>query len=209
MVRLAASRNLWLDEDGISMTEAMLVTPIVLFFVTFMVEMSVAVFHWNQTIKAVQVGSRYVSVSTPLMTRATYQTNMTSDYGSINQGNPTPIAALSTACGAGTTPCDTALMGRLLTGGDGVCGNGSAMVGMCDIAPWITTNNVLVTYSRSGLGYVGRPFGAVTTITVEVRNVSFNFMILDKMMPILNTITHPPHKASTTSEDLSNCDVLC
>lgn len=209
MVTKAKIRQFVSDETGISLTEALLVTPIVLFFVVFMVETSVAVFHWNQTIKAVQLGSRIVSVSTPLMTRATYETAMTGDYGSISEGDPTPSGARTVACGAGAGACDSALMNRLLTGGDGVCGSGSSLIGMCDVAPWIGPENVNVTYSRSGLGYVGRPFGAVTTTTVEVREITFDFMILDDMMPILSTITHPPHRASATSEDLSDCVTLC
>jgi Flp pilus assembly pilin Flp len=209
MVAHSAIRRFVADEDGVTLVEALLVTPIVLFFMTFMVEMTVAAFHWNQTVKAVQVGSRLTAVSSPLMTRETYEDFLTSDFGSNTQGGPTPSDALSISCGAGETACDSDLLDRVLTGGDGVCGDGSALVGMCDIAPWLTEDNITVTYSRGGLGYVGRPFGPVSTITLEARDVPFTFMLLDDLMPILSTITHPPHRVSSTSEDLSNCKILC
>ena len=80
---------------------------------------------------------------------------------------------------------------------------------MCDVAPWIRTDNVLVTYTRSGLGYVGRPFGPVSTVTVELRNVNFGFLLLTTLIPTLSNYTLPPHRVSTTSEDLSNCKALC
>jgi Flp pilus assembly pilin Flp len=209
MVAHSAIRRFVADEDGVTLVEALLVTPIVLFFMTFMVEMTVAAFHWNQTVKAVQVGARLTAVSSPLMTRETYEDFLTSDFGSNTQGGPTPSDALSISCGAGETACDSDLLDRVLTGGDGVCGDGSALVGMCDIAPWLTEDNITVTYSRGGLGYVGRPFGPVSTITLEARDVPFTFMLLDDLMPILSTITHPPHRVSSTSEDLSNCKILC
>ena len=209
MVVHRAIRLFVAGQDGVILVETLLVIPIVLFFMTFMVEMTVAAFHWNQTVKAVQVGARLTAVSSPLMTRETYEDFLTSDFDSNTQGGPTPSDALSISCGAGEAACDSDLMDRLLTGGDGVCGDGSALVGMCDIAPWLTEDYITVTYSRGGLGYVGRPFGPVTTITLEARDVPFSFMLLDDLMPILSRITHPPHRVSSTSEDLSNCKTLC
>ena len=196
-------------DEGIVLVEALLVMPIVLLAITVMVEFGVAVWHWNQTVKAVQVGARYASVSSPMMTRATYVAALQADYGAIPEGDPTPSTPVSIACGSGTTACDSVLMDRLMTGGDGICGSGSPRVGMCDVAPWIRTDNVLVTYTRSGLGYVGRPFGPVSTVTVELRNVNFGFLLLTTLIPTLSNYTLPPHRVSTTSEDLSNCKALC
>ena len=70
------------------------------------------------------------------------------------------------------------------------------------LAPWIGADNVRVTYSRSGLGYVGRPFGAVSTVTVGLQGLTFDFLILDELLPGLGSITIPPHRVSATSEDL-------
>ncbi|MBD3666211.1 TadE/TadG family type IV pilus assembly protein [Sulfitobacter aestuariivivens] len=209
MVKRRSRRGLIRNEDGIALVEALLVMPIVLLAITAMVEFGVAVFHWNQTVKAVQLGARHVSVSSPMMTRTAYETYMTDDYGTIGEGDATPATSRTISCGGGTTPCDPTSMDRLMTGGDGVCGRGSARVGVCDVAPWITSDNIVITYSRSGLGYVGRPFGAVSTITVELRDVGFGFILLDRLIPVLANYTLPPHRVSTTSEDLSSCKALC
>ena len=66
-----------------------------------------------------------------------------------------------------------------------------------------TPANIRVTYYRSGLGYVGRPGGPVVSITVETRNLTFNFFFLGALLG-LNNITIPAHPVTITSEDLSN-----
>jgi hypothetical protein len=208
MVIRRRARRLITDENGIVLVEALMVMPIVLLAITVMVEFGVAVWHWNQTVKAVQYGARHASVSSPMMTRTAYETYMTADYGAI-EGDPVPATSRTISCGSGTTACDGVAMDRLMTGGDGICGRGSARIGICDIAPWVGPENVRITYSRTGLGYVGRPFGAVSTITVELRNVNFGFILLDKLIPVLANYTLPPHRVSTTSEDLSSCAAIC
>jgi len=83
------------------------------------------------------------------------------------------------------------------------------MMGMCDFAPFISAENVRVTYYRSGLGYVGRPFGPVSTITVELRQLSFDFLFADKLIPGLTSLTIPAQPVSITSEDVNNCRDAC
>lgn len=204
MVRPYSVSRFLREDSGITLVEALLVMPIVLLMITTMVELGAAMYQWNLSVKAVHIGARHASVSTPLVGRATYNTEMESDWTGINEGDPTPSTVLTVSCGAGTTACETAEINRLLTGGDGVCGGGSPRVGMCDVAPWIGSNNVLVTYSRTGLGYVGRPFGAVSTVTVELQNLTFDFFILDELLPGLGSISIPPHRVSATSEDICN-----
>jgi hypothetical protein len=82
---------------------------------------------------------------------------------------------------------------------------------MCDIMPQIRPENVVVTYSRSGLGYVGRPTGPLPTITVEVVNLRFNFFILDALLQVASLggttgvptgINIPASPVTITGEDL-------
>ena len=197
------------DEKGIALTEALLVMPIVLIFTTVMVELCVLMYQWNQSVKAVQIASRRAAVSTPLVGRVAYDAAMTADYGVTPSGDPVPGAAPTISCGPTGTPCNAAQMSALLTGGDGICGPGSTMIGACDVAPWITADNLTITYVRSGLGYVGRPNGPVTTVIVELNNVVVDFLLLDSLIPGITNIAIPAHRASTTSEDLSDCDTLC
>ncbi|WP_165610494.1 TadE/TadG family type IV pilus assembly protein [Cognatishimia maritima] len=190
------------------MTEAMLAMPIVLLIFTGMIEFGGLLWQWNMAAKATQIGARLAAVSTPMMGTSAYEAAMTSDYGSDDiEGNAVPSAVVRVACGAGTTACDSDAISRLVTGGDGICGTVSAnsLIGMCDVAPFLTSDNVRVTYSRSGLGYVGRPFGDVSTITVELRDINFDFLLLDSLVPGINNLQIAAHPVAITSEDLSDC----
>ncbi len=208
---MRAARKFASDVSGIVLVEALLVIPIVLLFIVVMVEFSVLMYTWNQSVKAVQIAARRAAVSSPLVDRVDYNTTMYADYGTIPAGDPVPAAMPSISCGPNGNACDPGRMNNLLTGGDGIpCGDaGQTMVGACDVASWIGANNLTVTYVRTGLGYVGRPNGPVTTVVVELSNVTLNFFLMDRFIPGLSSITIPPHRVSITSEDLSDCDVIC
>ena len=95
------------------------------------------------------------------------------------------------------------IFGTTATGTDNECGNASAntIPGMCDFNPRIGVGNVLVTYYRAGLGYVGRPDGAVLTIRVEVKDISFDLPLVGALLN-LDQFTIPANPVTITSEDL-------
>lgn len=200
------------DERGTSLTETLLIFPIVLIIVTAMVEAGVAVFQWNQATKAVQIGARLAAVSSPIVGDTAYNT-LSSDWTGIADGEAVPATSVAVSCGPGSAPCEPARIARLLTGSDTSCDPALSalgdIIGMCDVANFIGINNVHVTYYRSGLGYVGRPNGPVSSITVELRNLMFDFLILDSLIPILGTINIPAQPVSFVSEDVSDCDGAC
>ncbi|MFY0692778.1 MAG: pilus assembly protein [Paracoccaceae bacterium] len=199
------------DESGLSLTEALLVLPIVLLVITAMVEAGFAVFQWNQSVKAVQIGSRIAAVSSPIVGDTAYQA-LTDDLAGIDAGDPTPGTNLVVTCGADAAPCDAVRLNRLLTGSDGACaspGGAGSIIGMCDVAPFIGAENVRISYNRSGLGYVGRPFGPVTNITVELRDITFDFLLLDALVPGVSSFNIPAHPVSFTSEDVNDCRDAC
>lgn len=204
MVRLG--RKFKREEDGVTLVEGLIVFPLVLLTITTFVEFGFAIFQWNQTVKALQLGARLAAVSDPL---AVDMGPLTADYPS-DQGGPTPSTSVSISCGGGGVACDAAAMNRLIMGSDGVCDPniGSGVSGMCDFNPRIGTDNVRVTYHRSGLGYVGRPDGPVVTVTLEASNVTFNLPFLGALLGI-NTITIPAHPVTVTGEDLSSCRDEC
>ena len=65
----------------------------------------------------------------------------------------------------------------------------------------IGPGNVVVTYERSGLGYKGRPRGAVVTVSLTLRNVTFDLPMLGALLG-LDQITIPAMPVTVTSEDL-------
>jgi len=202
MVRTFMSRRFFREDGGVVLVEAMLVVPVLMLVLTTMIELSLALFQWNQTVKAVQLGARLAAVSSPL---ADDMSALEADYPTA-QGGPTPAASVSVSCGAGTTACNAAQMSRLIFGSDGVCDPniGASLAGVCDFNPRITAANLLITYHRTGLGYVGRPAGPVVTVTVETRNLTFDFLFLGFFLG-QNQLVIPSHPVTITSEDLLNC----
>ena len=198
------------DRRGATLVEGLLAFPVILLACAVIIEFGVAVIQYNQTVKALQIGARQLAVSDPIATD--YLTALTADYGTA-QGGPTPATPASAICGAGATACATAGMNRLILGSDGRCDTnvGTGVSGMCDMNPRITAANVRVTYHRSGLGYVGRPGGPVPTITVEVRNLTFDFLFLGAILRLASlggntgvpdAITIPANPVTITGEDL-------
>lgn len=201
------------DRRGVTLLEGLLAMPIVLLVLAAMFEFGVLMFQWNMTVKATQIGARLAAVSTPLVGDDAYDLAMSDGFDVLIEGNPVPPTNVSISCGAEPSdgPCDAAAMSRLLTGGDSLCGTVStnSVIGMCDVAPFIGADNVRITYQRSGLGYVGRPFGQVSTITVETVGLNFDFFLLDDLIPPLGQISIPAHPAAFTSEDLNSCKDIC
>lgn len=209
MVKGSKFRKLAPDTAGVVLVEAMISIPIVIMVLVVMVEFGMAVFQWNQSVKALQVGARLAAVSSPIVTDADYLT-LEADYGTLPEGDPVPNTVRSVSCGAGAGACNTANFDRLYFGSDGVCGApGSSVPGICDVAPSLSADVIKITYSRAGLGYVGRPFGPVTTITLELNNASFNFLLLGNLIPGLNSLGIPSNPVSITSEDVSTCGAGC
>lgn len=204
------------EEGGLVLVEAMLTFPIVILMMVAMIEVGMAVFQWNLTVKALQVGARLAAVSDPIVGATAYAT-LDDDFGQPFPdstprvpGDPVPANIRKVSCGAGAASCDVAALARVMTGGD-TCGSTTVggPSGICDVAIFIRPENLRFTYYRAGLGYVGRPFGTVTNITVELRNQYFDFLFLDRLIPIAGRIRIPSHPVSITSEDISDCIDVC
>ncbi|QGY00207.1 pilus assembly protein [Roseovarius faecimaris] len=205
-------KRFWTDERGLSLTETLLIMPIVLTILIVMVEAGVAVFQWNQSTKAAQIGARVAAVSSPIVGDTAYAA-LSADWTSTGEGDSVNGSTIAVSCGPSGPACDQQRLARLLTGSDTNCDplqtTLGAVVGMCDVAPFIGLNNVQVTYYRSGLGYIGRPGGPVTNITVELRNLTFDFLLLDDLIPAFGTLTMPAQPVSITSEDVNDCKDTC
>ena len=196
---VARARGFRRSEEGATLVEGLIVFPIILLTFATFIEFGVAMVQWNQTVKAMQFGARVLAVSDPLV----LMDEFSEDYGP-EEGGPVPEAEVSVACGAGTTACITAGINRLVYGGDTICDPSAGnRLGMCDLNGLIRPENIRVTYYRSGLGYVGRPGGPVVSITIETRDLNFDFFFLGALLG-LERITIPAHPVTITSEDLSN-----
>lgn len=196
-------RRFMTESSGLVLAEMLLILPIMILVWAAVIEFGFLMYQWNQAVKAMQIGARLAAVSTPL-----------ADIGLLvptgAAGDPIPSGAASVTCGAGVTACNVTELNRLVTGGDGTCGQtANGVIGVCDVAGFISASNLRITYHRSGLGYIGRPFGPVLTVTLEARDLNFDFLVLDNLIPGLASIAIPTHPVSITSEDLSDCDGAC
>ncbi|UWP90997.1 pilus assembly protein [Aliiroseovarius crassostreae] len=217
MVRLwtyrrgGAACRFWRDQSGISFVEGLIVLPVVLLVFSVMIELGFAVFQWNQTVKALQLGARLAVVSDPLLSTSSSQWTTLTNYGTAAAGDPVPDSNVSASCGAGKSEaCLTDPMRRLIfginsSGGiDDRCAPGEGLMpGMCDFNTGIRPEHVWISYQRSGLGYVGRPLGPVLTVTVGTSGLSLDLPFLGALIG-LDNMAIPAHPVSITSEDLSS-----
>ena len=92
---------------------------------------------------------------------------------------PTPATMTTTAMeclvfgrSEATPPCDTEC---------DPAGIDADEAGMCDRFGRIAPENVIVTYSHTGLGFAGRPGGPVPTVTLQLTGLQFEFLALGRL----------------------------
>ena len=211
------------DESGAAFLEFTAVIFVLLIVLFGVIEFSLAYGQWNAATKAMQVGARLASVSSPVWDQLD---EIRGDEGSGNPGdtlnnNFGSSFAYKAVCdgSVSTTNCvvnpkppgfpnignsfhlpsmNTLVFGR----GSNTCDDGAAGgLGMCDIFAPITAQNVRITYQHSNLGYVTRPGGVVPTIKLELTGVFFQFLFLADLMG-LGQIEIPGLLTTIPAEDL-------
>lgn len=109
---------------------------------------------------------------------------------------------------SGSADYNSAAMNAIVYGrgsATGVCNVATSTyaAGMCSLLPSLTPANVKVTYTQTGLGYVGRPIGPAPTIAVSLQNVSFTFYFLGGLLKFVG-ITMPSLVTTVTGEYMSS-----
>ncbi|TPM03762.1 pilus assembly protein [Mesorhizobium sp. B2-3-11] len=204
MVKASPFRSFAHEESGATLAEGLIVFPLVLLVFAAFVEFGYAMFQWNQTVKALQFGARKVAVSSSMVTGFDPVTVTALASGSTNGGVAIPVGALGPWTCTGRPAC-TSELNRIVYGAPGATtcqAIGTGSPAMCQLNPRIGINNVRVTYMMSGLGYYGRPAGAVLTIRMEVLGITFNLPLLGALLG-LNNVTVPALPVTVTSEDLN------
>lgn len=207
MVKGRRLGRLWRETDGISLTEAMITFPVVMLVFAAFFEFGFAVFQWNQAVKALQYGIRMAAVSDTVNDNfdpvAQGQTSDPTQVGTAID----PSTATTTSWSCTGTACNGNLR-RIVYGTKTATScqpiSATARPAMCNLDPWMKLENVMVTYFRSGLGYWGRPEGAVVTIRMETTGLKFHLPIFGALLG-LNAITVPAMPVTITSEDLKTC----
>jgi hypothetical protein len=210
---IAHLRHLGHDQRGTTTVEFTIVAMLFLLLTFGLVEFGNMFWQFNSAAKAAQVGARLAAVSNPVWSELV---NLEDDS--------TPGAAWGTeytvTCDGDSGDCDgtfsgdydSSAMDCLVFGRsetvppcDTECdpaGIDSDEAGMCDRFSRVTPENVIVTYSHTGLGFAGRPGGPVPTITLQLTGLQFEFLALGDLLG-LQPITMPPFTVTMTGEDLS------
>ena len=68
--------------------------------------------------------------------------------------------------------------------------------------PRLRRDNIVITYTASGLGYQTRQGGPVPTITVSLQNMTFQFFFLGGLLGF-NNINMPTMLSTVTGEDMN------
>lgn len=218
MVRGRGPHRFVTDESGASMIETLVVINILIVLVAGFIEFGVAMNQWSLAAKATQVGARLAAVSDPVDSSLSSWTGL-GDPTTNPPTGPFPgdavadnysilcRGALGTCVNEGgaysrTPAFDAAAMARLINGSSGDCNATGTFLGMCDVLPRITAANVDVRYQFTGLGYAGRPGGPIPTITVSLTGLTFDFLLLGRLLG-LNNLNIPAYTATVVGEDLS------
>ncbi len=180
------------DRRGATIVEFTLIAPM-LFLLTFaIVEFGYFFWQYNSAEKATQFGARSVVTSSLV-------TSWTSDCGNFATSDP-----IGTECrdvpGSNTWsftcvgsdiagPCDSVAMARIVAQ-------------MKAFFPRIEAGNVLVTFSGTGLGFVGRG-SPVPLVSVSLQNMTYEFIAVDVFIGWTGIVDMPPFRATVTGEDLN------
>jgi hypothetical protein len=197
------------DREGAAFLEFTVFAGVFFSLLFGIIEFTLAFYQWNAATKAVQHGARLAAVSDPMSSTLDVDMWELDDY---EPGDIVPIAKgfTITCTGAGGGSCsegtynadvmDTLLYGRGNTGPD--CFGQPPNIGMCNLFERIEPENVVVTYTYTGLGYAGRPGGPVPTIRVDLVNIPFHFFFISALLGF-GEINIPRVASTMSGEDMS------
>ncbi|WP_027162256.1 TadE/TadG family type IV pilus assembly protein [Mesorhizobium sp. WSM1293] len=203
-----------IDEAGAVMVEATISMVLLLVLTLGFVDFGYAWYQWNAAAKAVEIGARMASISTPVAPQ------ITGAGVATIPGNPVPVGNYDYTCNGATSACTCVGSGcvagtftpanfnRVFRGdavGVGTCPALAAgqRPGMCHFFSRLQPSNIIIKYTATGLGYQTRASGSVPTITVSLQNMSFQFFFLSGLLGF-NNIAMPSMLSTVTGEDMKS-----
>jgi Flp pilus assembly protein TadG len=201
------------SQDGAAMVEASIAMTLLLVLTLGFVDFGNALYQWNAATKAVEVGARLASISDPVATALATAGPITTPGAPVEAGAYGPYTCEYTS---GTPSCSNggsfsfANFSRIFRGDTAVTNDDTCPAlaanqrpGMCHFYPYLRRENVVISYSATGLGYQTRKGGPVPTITVSLKDVDFQFFFLGGLLGF-DDITMPSMLSTVTGEDLKN-----
>ena len=201
--RWAATLRFHASEAGAAAVELAIIFPLLLMVTFRIVEFGLVLHQMNIAEKATQFGVRKAVTWDPVAPDlATYT-------GSGSAGSPLP-AGLQVEIVCDDAGCTGT--GAITSPGYSSAAFNAVVDVMAEIYPEIGPANVVITYRNIGLGFIARPGGAVVpSVTVSLRNLKYDFILLDVAVLIVSfgtidmqDIIYPSFSATLTGEDLSD-----
>jgi len=191
------------DDGGVSVETSLVITVIIL-VTAGVLEAGLAYWQWNSAQQAARHGARLAATSDPVATDLKVMTGL---GGGIEAGDPFPDYVRN--CSGAFNSCDQGgfdlkALQAIIYGPDEdeVCG---ATIrerrGICDVVDNIRPQNVTISYSNSGMGRAGSPPILAPLITVTVKDLDFDLVFLDALLPF-EFPKIPPVSVSVMGEDL-------
>ena len=204
--------------------ESSIVFGLLIVLTIALIEFSLAMWQWNTAEKATELGVRYAVQSDPVSVGLQEYNGVTG--GGFNPGTPlnfSNLDAFTLSCTITICDCPSTDPGCAdfkssvsnPTGVDTVAFN--AIIRRMDgvfRGSDLNTSNVTIDYSHVGMGFAGRPgLDIVPVVTVRLTGVTFDFMILSFIRPLMfygseqpttSGIPMPPFTATLSGEDLNS-----
>jgi Flp pilus assembly protein TadG len=201
---MRAVRNFLANRSGAVTIEAAFLVPLMIVLTAGAVEIGYAFYQWNGAHQAARHGARLAATSNPVPQDLRTMTGL---GGGVKAGDPMPD--YTRECFGKSQSCtgsafNRAAMNAIVYGPDQdmTCeATNSPRRGICDVFSAVSRQNVDISYKSSGLGRAGFPADPEPLITVTIKDLQFNFLFLDLIIP-KGWQTIPTTRASHMGEDL-------
>lgn len=192
-------------ETGTTSVEFGLTISIFMLVLLAVAEFALAYWQWNAAAKAAQLGARFAAVSDPV----DRSLKAMSGLGSAQPGDPMPFFEVtcrgdSGTCNGNSSRYDASAMAAIVFGsGNTACPAGpQPYPPMCQVLGRVAPENIVISYTQTGLGFAGRPDGPVPTITLRLEDLRYDFIVLDRL--IGSGTIMPNFITTVTGESLSS-----
>lgn len=208
------------DTSGAALVEGAVVLPLFVLIIVGLLDLGLFFWQWNAADKAVHAGARRAIVWDPVASGSGLTavdtiwdpTKLGQSCFVAASGCPTlKVVCTSAGCGCTGTGCTGgyALYDRSKLAKSDPLYDGTRKQVLAELVdvmkpllPQLTAQNVSVTYESNRLGFVGRPGAVPADVTVSLQNLSYDFIILDKIVAAMGQTLPIRASATLPSEDL-------
>lgn len=183
-------KNILEDKIGGALVEMALVLPILLSVTFGICEFGYVLFQNNSAQKATQIGARYAATRAPVIDNLTACfVSTTGESAGTDCVDVPNYDTYSETC-PGSGDCNALVYADVLAR-------------MQTVYPAVKAANLEITYTSTGLGYVGRN-RPVPAITVRIKDLEYSFIALNSLANLTTALKLDTAQTTVIAEDLGN-----